>query len=89
MYTSGSTGNPKGVLVPHRAVLRLVKNNSFASFSSDEVFLQLAPLVLRCRDLRDLGALLNGGSLVLAPAGRVTPEEIGRDSFRGTASHCG
>ena len=77
MYTSGSTGNPKGVLVPHRAVTRLVKNNSFASFSSDEVFLQLAPLSFDAATFEIWGALLNGGRLVLAPAGRVTPEDIG------------
>ena len=77
MYTSGSTGNPKGVLVPHRAVVRLVKNNSFASFSADEVFLQLAPLSFDAATFEIWGALLNGGRLVLAPAGRVTPEDIG------------
>jgi amino acid adenylation domain-containing protein len=78
MYTSGSTGNPKGVLVPHRAVLRLVKNNHFASFSSDEVFLQLAPISFDAATFEIWGALLNGGKLVLGPADRVTPEEIGR-----------
>ena len=77
MYTSGSTGNPKGVLVPHRAVVRLVKNNSFASFSADEVFLQLAPLSFDAATFEIWGALMNGGRLVLAPAGRVTPEDIG------------
>ncbi|MBV8674397.1 MAG: amino acid adenylation domain-containing protein, partial [Acidobacteriaceae bacterium] len=77
MYTSGSTGNPKGVLVPHRAVLRLVKNNSFASFSPNEVFLQLAPLSFDAATFEIWGALLNGGRLVEAPAGRVTPEDIG------------
>ena len=77
MYTSGSTGNPKGVLVPHRAVLRLARNNSFASFSPDEIFLQLAPLSFDAATFEIWGALLNGGRLVLAPAGRVTPEDIG------------
>ena len=78
MYTSGSTGNPKGVLVPHRAVLRLVKNNYFASFTSDEVFLQLAPISFDAATFEIWGALLNGGKLVLGPTDRVTPEEIGR-----------
>jgi amino acid adenylation domain-containing protein len=78
MYTSGSTGNPKGVLVPHRAVLRLVKNNYFASFASDEVFLQLAPISFDAATFEIWGALLNGGKLVLGPADRITPEEIGR-----------
>ena len=78
MYTSGSTGNPKGVLVPHRAVLRLVKNNPFASFASDEVFLQLAPISFDAATFEIWGALLNGGKLVLGPTDRITPEEIGR-----------
>jgi len=78
MYTSGSTGNPKGVLIPHRAVLRLVKNNHFASFSQDEIFLQLAPISFDAATFEIWGALLNGGRLVLGPTDRVTPEEIGR-----------
>ncbi len=78
MYTSGSTGNPKGVLVPHRAVLRLVKNNGFASFSPEEVFLQLAPLSFDAATFEIWGALLNGARLVLGPQGRLAPEEIGR-----------
>ncbi|MCZ0904391.1 AMP-binding protein, partial [Microcoleus sp. HI-ES] len=44
MYTSGSTGKPKGVCVVHRGVVRLVKDTNFASLTSAEVFLQLAPI---------------------------------------------
>jgi amino acid adenylation domain-containing protein len=78
MYTSGSTGSPKGVLVPQRAVLRLVQNNSFASFDSGEVFLQLAPLSFDASTFEIWGALLNGAQLVIAAGDRITPEEIGR-----------
>ncbi len=78
MYTSGSTGNPKGVLIPHRAVLRLVKNNSFASFAPEEIFLQLAPISFDAATFEIWGALLNGAKLVLGPPDRITPEEIGR-----------
>jgi amino acid adenylation domain-containing protein len=77
MYTSGSTGNPKGVLIPHRAVLRLVKNNSFASFGPSEIFLQLAPISFDAATFEIWGALLNGAKLVLGPADRITPEDIG------------
>jgi amino acid adenylation domain-containing protein len=78
MYTSGSTGNPKGVLIPHRAVLRLVQNNHFADFSTDQVFLQLAPLSFDASTFEIWGALLNGARLVIAAGERITPEEIGR-----------
>src|SRR5690606_18477167 len=36
MYTSGSTGGPKGVLVPHRAIVRLVVDNGYADFGPDD-----------------------------------------------------
>ncbi|MCP3145385.1 non-ribosomal peptide synthetase, partial [Pyxidicoccus xibeiensis] len=44
MFTSGSTGQPKGVCVPHRAIARLVKSNSFMRFGPQEVWLQAAPV---------------------------------------------
>ncbi|KAF9273424.1 hypothetical protein BGZ68_001525, partial [Mortierella alpina] len=36
MYTSGSTGQPKGVIVHHRGVARLVINNGFAEICPDD-----------------------------------------------------
>ncbi|MFD8705748.1 amino acid adenylation domain-containing protein [Kitasatospora sp. NPDC059648] len=75
-YTSGSTGRPKGVCVPHRAVLRLVLDAAFLGARADDVFLQLAPVAFDASTLEIWGALLNGGCLALAPAGRLGPAEI-------------
>ncbi|KAF9948754.1 hypothetical protein BGZ72_009365 [Mortierella alpina] len=36
MYTSGSTGVPKGVMVPHRGIARLVINNGFANIGPED-----------------------------------------------------
>ncbi|MEV7601384.1 non-ribosomal peptide synthetase [Kitasatospora sp. NPDC089797] len=75
-YTSGSTGRPKGVCVPDRAVLRLVLDSGFLGARADDVFLQLAPVAFDASTLEIWGALLNGGCLALAPAGRLGPAEI-------------
>ena len=66
-FTSGSTGWPKGVCVPHRGVVRLVKNANYASFSDEEVFMQLAPISFDASTLEIWGCLLNGARLVICP----------------------
>ncbi len=69
MYTSGSTGKPKGVMVPHRAIVRLVRNTNFAELGPDQRVLGFAPISFDASTLELWGPLLNGGCLVLAPAG--------------------
>ncbi|WP_161975702.1 non-ribosomal peptide synthase/polyketide synthase [Tengunoibacter tsumagoiensis] len=68
MYTSGSTGEPKAVAVPHRAIVRLVCQNRFAQLDQEQIFLQLAPLAFDASTLELWGSLLHGARLVLAPA---------------------
>jgi amino acid adenylation domain-containing protein len=77
MYTSGSTGEPKGVAVTHRNVARLVRGTDYADFGPGEVFLQLAPLSFDASTFEIWGALLNGGRLAIATPGLLSVDELG------------
>jgi amino acid adenylation domain-containing protein len=77
-YTSGSTGAPKGVSVPHRGVVRLVCNADCAALGPGQVFLQMAPLAFDASTLEIWGCFLNGGRLVVMPAGPVSIENLAR-----------
>jgi amino acid adenylation domain-containing protein len=76
IHTSGSTGEPKGAAVPHRAVVRLVRGAGYARFGPGEVFLHLAPTGFDAATFEIWGALLNGARLVLAPAGVPTVPQL-------------
>jgi len=65
LYTSGSTGNPKGVMLPHRGVLRLVHKPNFIRLGPDNVTLQLCPLNFDGATFEIWGTLANGGTLVI------------------------
>ncbi|RMH08750.1 MAG: amino acid adenylation domain-containing protein [Nitrospirae bacterium] len=78
MYTSGSTGRPKGVCIPHRGVVRLVKGQDYVDFHAPQVFLHLAPLAFDASTFEIWGPLLNGATLVIAPPGPFSLEELGR-----------
>jgi amino acid adenylation domain-containing protein len=83
MFTSGSTGEPKGVVVPHLAVLRLVQEQDFVTLGPDERILQAAPLAFDASTLEVWGALLNGGTLVLAPQEQPSLRALGETLRRG------
>ncbi len=65
MYTSGSTGNPKGVMVTHRNIVRLIKNNKFITYSKHERILQTGSIVFDACTFEIYGALLNGFELYI------------------------
>lgn len=77
LFTSGSTGQPKGVRIPQRAVVRLVKNTNFHPFEADEVWLQAASLAFDASTLEIWGALLNGATLAILPPGKGSFANIG------------
>ncbi len=72
MYTSGSTGLPKGAAIPHRGVLRLVRHTNYIEFSPRDVFYQLSPISFDAATLEIWGPLANGGCLAIAPPGPMS-----------------
>jgi amino acid adenylation domain-containing protein len=78
LFTSGSTGLPKGVAVPHRAVVRLVRGTDYASLGPEETLLQFAPLSFDASTFEIWGALCNGGRLALAAPGATSVEHLCR-----------
>ncbi|MCG7491885.1 amino acid adenylation domain-containing protein [Vibrio sp. Of14-4] len=78
MYTSGSTGMPKGVEVTQQGVIRLVKNNSALPLTQDTVMLQCASVTFDAATLEIWGPLLNGGTLVVYPETLVDATQLGK-----------
>ncbi|MFH1537854.1 MAG: amino acid adenylation domain-containing protein, partial [bacterium] len=67
MYTSGSTGMPKGVLVEQRNVVRLVKDTNYTDIKPGDNLLQLSTYAFDGSTYDIFGALLNGAALHVAP----------------------
>lgn len=75
--TSGSTGLPKAVVVPHRAVNRLVINNGYAEFRSSDRVAWIVNPAFNISTLEVWAALLHGSSLIVTPyIGGLQPEVL-------------
>ena len=82
MYTSGSTGVPKGVEIRHRSILRLVRDVDYIALGPQTRMLHAAPLGFDASTLEVWGPLLNGGRVVVhdeaLPTGRGLARSIAR-----------
>ncbi|KAF9280918.1 hypothetical protein BGZ68_006944, partial [Mortierella alpina] len=65
MYTSGSTGHPKGVMVPHRGIVRLTVNNGFADIGCDDRVAFVANPVFDVSIFDIWVPLLNGARIII------------------------
>jgi len=66
LYTSGSSGDPKGVFTNHRNQIHFVKRFSeFLGLSPDDRFAYYFSIGFSAHAMPFLGALLNGGVLVM------------------------
>jgi len=65
MYTSGTTGRPKGVMVEQRGILRLVLNTNYIELTPQDRILQTGSLAFDASTFEIWGALLNGASICL------------------------
>ncbi len=79
-YTSGSTGVPKAVCVPHRAVARLVMNTDYVSIGVSDRVANLSNVAFDASTFEIWGPLLNGGEAhVMGRDMALTPQVLARE----------
>src|SRR6185437_6297066 len=75
-FTSGSTGEPKAVLSPHRATSRLFTGCTFARFDHTTVMAQIAAVPWDAFALELWGPLVTGGTCALVTERPLTPDGL-------------
>ncbi|MEA2693312.1 MAG: hypothetical protein QOJ16_2699, partial [Acidobacteriota bacterium] len=77
MHTSGSTGIPKGVAVPHQAVVRLARGTDYVQLGPGDRVAQLANTAFDAATFEIWGALSSGAALVIVEReAALAPERL-------------
>ncbi|MBR5228016.1 MAG: amino acid adenylation domain-containing protein [Clostridia bacterium] len=77
MYTSGTTGAPKGTIITNRNIVRLVKNTNYIDFMENDKIIQTGATVFDACTFEYWGALLNGLTLyLLKKESLINPETL-------------
>ncbi len=65
MFTSGTTGTPKGVVIPHRGIIRLAFDRTVLPVTPEDVGVHTAPLAFDATIVEFWPPLLHGASIRL------------------------
>jgi amino acid adenylation domain-containing protein len=76
-FTSGSTGQPKGVAIPHRGVIRLVWDATWLLLNPGDRILRMSALGFDASTLELWAGLLAGATLEVCPPGLMSPVDLG------------
>lgn len=71
IYTSGTSGKPKGAMIEHKSVIRLVNKANFVNLDESTVILQTGTLCFDAATFEIWGTLLNGGTLYLSDKEKI------------------
>ena len=78
LFTSGTTGVPKAVGVPHRAIVNLAFGLPDVPLGAGETSMHLAPLTFDAATFEIWGPLLRGGTVAVAPEHAITASALER-----------
>ncbi len=82
MYTSGTTGQPKGAMICQENIINLVQNCNYTTLNEASVILQAGDIAFDASTFEIHGALLNGGRVCLADKSVLTDEKKMKEMIR-------